>query len=74
MANAVQTGKDHLRRIAAAEQIAVEASRLARMAAANQFSLLSYLFDMAALEAWREATESDGQTAQLRDSAHSLTG
>jgi hypothetical protein len=42
---------------AAAEYIAIEASRLARMANANEFALLAYLIDMAVLEAWREASE-----------------
>jgi hypothetical protein len=46
---------------AAAEQMAIEASRLARVAAAHEFTLLTYLFDMAALEAWRQATESDSE-------------
>jgi hypothetical protein len=40
-----------------AEHIAVEASRLARIAKLNDFSLLAYLIDMAVLEAWREAEE-----------------
>jgi hypothetical protein len=43
---------------AAAEYIAVQMSRLARMANANEFALLAYLIDMAVLEAWREASES----------------
>jgi hypothetical protein len=43
----------------AAEHIAVEASRLARLANANEFPLLAYLIDMVVLEAWREASESD---------------
>ena len=42
----------------AAEHIALEASRLARLANVNQFSLLAYLIDMVVLEAWREASES----------------
>ncbi|MBA3516854.1 MAG: hypothetical protein H0T75_04255 [Rhizobiales bacterium] len=41
----------------AAEYIAIEMSRLARMACANGFPLLAYLIDMAVLEAWREANE-----------------
>jgi hypothetical protein len=41
----------------AAEYIAIEAGRLARMANANGLTLLAYLIDMAVLEAWREATE-----------------
>ena len=42
---------------AAAEHIAVEMSRLARLATAHRFALLPYLIDMAVLEAWREANE-----------------
>jgi hypothetical protein len=45
---------------AAAEYIAVQMSRLARMANANEFALLAYLIDMAVLEAWREASEPRG--------------
>jgi hypothetical protein len=45
---------------AAAEHIAVQASRLARLASANGFPLLAYLIDMAVLEAWREASEPGG--------------
>jgi hypothetical protein len=41
----------------AAEHIALEASRLARIANANDFGLLAYLIDMVVLEAWREASE-----------------
>ena len=44
-------------RAAAAEHIALEASRLARIANANDFDLLAYLIDMVVLEAWREASE-----------------
>ena len=43
----------------AAEYIAVQASRLARVAGRNDFSLLAYLIDMAVLEAWREASEAE---------------
>ena len=50
-------------RAAVAEHIALEASRLARLANANQFSLLAYLVDMVVLEAWREAGESDPEEA-----------
>ncbi len=46
-------------RAKAAEHIALEASRLARIAGANDFGLLAYLIDMVVLEAWREATEGD---------------
>lgn len=55
-----QSGEEDLQRgrKAAAEHIAVEASRLARMANANDFPLLAYLIDMAVLEAWREASKS----------------
>ncbi len=64
-------GERHVRngRTAAAERIAVEASRLARMATASDFALLSYLIDMVVLEAWREAGDAaaadgtDGATA-----------
>lgn len=40
-----------------AERIAIEASRLGRLAKVNEFPLLAYLLDMAVLEAWREAGE-----------------
>ncbi len=50
------------RRTDSAEYIALEMSRLARMADANGFGLLAYLIDMAVLEAWREASEPDGST------------
>jgi hypothetical protein len=43
----------------AAEHIAVEASRLARIANTNEFGLLAHLIEMVVLEAWREATESE---------------
>jgi hypothetical protein len=55
------------KRTAAAEYIAVEASRLARMANANEFSLLAYLIDMAVLEAWREASEPDEDGEELSE-------
>lgn len=42
-----------------AEYIAIEASRLARMAGANDFPMLAYLIEMAVLEAWREANEAE---------------
>ena len=54
----------------AAENIAVEASRLARIANAHEFPLLAYLIDMVVLEAWREASESEptrGADGALRD-------
>jgi hypothetical protein len=41
----------------AAESIALEASRLARIASAHELNLLAYLIDMVVLEAWREASE-----------------
>ena len=44
-------------RAGVAEYIAVEASRLAKLASRNDFPLLAYLIDMAVLEAWREASE-----------------
>jgi hypothetical protein len=43
----------------AAELIALEASRLARMAHKHQFQHLAHLIDMVVLEAWREASESE---------------
>ena len=45
------------KRSAAAEKIAVEASRLARMATANNLPMIAYLIEMAVIEAWREASE-----------------
>lgn len=48
---------------AAAEYIAIEASRLARLANANEFALLAYLIDMAVLEAWREASNESASPA-----------
>jgi len=50
----------HRHDASAAEYIAVEASRLARVASANEFGLLAYLIDMAVLEAGREANEPNG--------------
>lgn len=55
-----------LKKSVAAEYLAIELSRVARMASANDFALLAYLIDMAVLEAWREANESkqnDGGSA-----------
>ena len=54
-------------RAIAAESIAVEASRLARLAKQNEFSLLAYLIDMAVLEAWREAGEGSTDPGVLED-------
>ena len=51
------------RREAAAEYIALEASRLARIADARQFPLLAYLIDMVVLEAWREANEAESMAS-----------
>jgi hypothetical protein len=48
-------------KVGAAEYIALELSRLMRMASANGFTLLPYLIDMAVLEAWREASEPNGK-------------
>ncbi len=53
---------DFASRIAAAEHIALEGSRLAGVAAAHRFPLLAYLIDMVVLEAWREVSE-PGQEA-----------
>jgi hypothetical protein len=57
------------RRAETAEYIALEASRLARIANANQFALIAYLIDMVVLEAWREATEADSESAPARPSS-----
>ena len=54
-------------RTEAAEYIALELGRLMRMASAHRFTLLPYLIDMAVLEAWREATEPNGEDAAERD-------
>ena len=54
---ASRPGPPEFKRAAAAEYLALEMSRLARMASANEFPLLPYLIDMAVLEAWREASE-----------------
>ena len=43
-------------RTATAEYLASQASRLARLASANDLPLLAYLFDMAVLEAWHQAS------------------
>ena len=51
----------HRTKLGAAEYIALELSRLMRMASANGFTLLPYLIDMAVLEAWREASEPKGK-------------
>ena len=54
-------------RTEAAEYIALELGRLMRMASAHGFTMLPYLIDMAVLEAWREATEPDGDDLTDRD-------
>lgn len=53
----------------AAEHIALEASRLARIANANDLGLLAYLIDMVVLEAWREASEAGADPGTRKDSA-----
>jgi hypothetical protein len=53
----LESGAAELSKAEGAEQIAVEASQLARLANTNGFELLSRLIDMVVLEAWREATE-----------------
>lgn len=40
----------------AAEAIAVEASRLQRVALKHEYQFLAYLLEMVVLEAWREAS------------------
>jgi len=52
--------EERQKRSAAAEKIAVEASRLARMATANNLPMIAYLIEMAVIEAWREASETAG--------------
>jgi hypothetical protein len=52
-----QGGADHRPRSEIAEMIALEATRLARIAAANEFPFLARLIDMVIAEAWREASE-----------------
>ena len=54
---ATPSGSDDLARSEAAETIALEATRLARIATANDFQFLAQLIDMVVAEAWREATE-----------------
>lgn len=56
--------QESISKTAAAEYIAIEMSRLARVASANQFGLLAYLIDMAVLEAWREANEEREQSGR----------
>ncbi len=50
-------------KVEAAEHIALEASRLARIANSKELPLPAHLIDMVVLEAWREATESDATAA-----------
>jgi hypothetical protein len=52
-----ESAEEREKRSAAAEKIAVEASRLARMATANNLPMIAYLIEMAVIEAWREASE-----------------
>ena len=54
---------------AAGEYIALELSRLARIASANGFALLPYLIDMAVLEAWREASEPEDRSHAVESAA-----
>jgi hypothetical protein len=67
------SGNKSASRAAIAERIAIDASRLVRVAKANDFPLLAYLIDMAVLEAWREAGECAPGAAVPDDSrpAHS---
>jgi hypothetical protein len=53
----------------AAEYIAVEATRLIRIANQHELGLLAHLMDMAVLEAWREATEPEDARRDLESSA-----
>ena len=61
-------------RAKAAEHIALEASRLARLANANQFSLLAYLIDMVVLEAWREASEPEDDRGEVASAESPMPG
>jgi hypothetical protein len=47
-----------------AECIALEASKLARVANSQKLTLLAHLIDMVVLEAWREATEPEGHSLE----------
>ncbi|HEX2255490.1 MAG TPA: hypothetical protein VHG92_02100 [Afifellaceae bacterium] len=50
----------------AAQAIAVEASRLQRLALEHKYHFLAYLLEMALLEAWREASgEANGKCETL---------
>ena len=60
MAGEPESEKQRRDRRMVAENIAVEASRLARLAGAHDFALLPYLIDMVLLEAWREASGTAG--------------
>jgi hypothetical protein len=60
------TEPDHEAARQAAEAIAVETSRLQRLALEHDLHFLAYLLEMALLEAWREACSEappDGQRA-----------
>ena len=46
-------------RTAAAEYVAITASRLSRMATEHDFHLLAHMLDQAVLEAWEEATRNN---------------
>jgi hypothetical protein len=70
-AESSQSGADSQGRAELAESIALEASRLARIASSNDFPFLAQLIDMVVAEAWREATEPDGAGEEFRDVAES---
>ena len=44
-------------KVAAAEFLAITASRLSRMASSHDFPLLAHLLDQAVLEAWAQASK-----------------
>ncbi len=67
MGRSLAKGEPEMLRSTAAEHIAVEASRLARIAKHNEFQLLAYLIDMVVLEAWREAGEGGSEPADLEE-------
>lgn len=50
-----------------AEHIALESSRLVRLANEQRFPFLAHLIDMVVLEAWREASEAAGTSRGPED-------
>jgi hypothetical protein len=50
-----------------AEAIALEASRLQRLALEHKYHFLAYLLEMVLLEAWREASGESSETLERVD-------